>query len=514
MLATDYTYRWIPSSDLFLDENTLEEMARLYSDQYGIWGSHSNRPGQRVRLSAEKLRDWLKSKDSKIAMAYLRTDLIGYAIAVQSKVPDYGVVSWVTQFVIHEDHRKIGVGKALLFSIWGFSDHFTWGLVTANPYAVRALEKATRRRCDATRIAKNHTKLLAIGAEHAPYVRKEMEHSVDKNESRINTEFYVDHSHLPEMVNNVVAADKPWKLGDLPEGWEWLAFTFNDQPQMDLTASEINAMLQVSDAVVRQAYSRMLLDSSSHQWAQYAEAEAMFISKVCELDPGSSILDFGCGTGRHAIALAEMGFNVTGMDYVDTFVDRATNEARRRGVNAAFVVGDCRTADMNMQYDLAIAVYDVIGTYVDNSQNAEIVANIARHLKKGGKALISVMNYDLTARLAKRTFEFDADPNTLLDLPASQIMERTGNVFDPDYYLVDTRKQVVYRREQFSAGGLLPEELIVRDRRFRKDEIEGMCEQAGLRVIWSRFVRAGHWDTPVDHRHDHAKEILVLCEKR
>ena len=63
--------------------------------------------------------------------------MIGYAIAVQVKVQDYGVISWVTQLVIHESHRRLDVGKTLLFSIWGFSDHFAWGLVTANPYAIR-----------------------------------------------------------------------------------------------------------------------------------------------------------------------------------------------------------------------------------------------------------------------------------------------------------------------------------------------------------------------------------------
>ena len=36
--------------------------------------------------------------------------------------------------------------------------------------------------------------------------------------------------------------------------------------------------------------------------------------------------------------------------------------------------------------------------------------------------------------------------------------------------------------------------------------------KAGLTVLWSRYVRAGHWDTELGTDDDHAKEILVLCE--
>jgi hypothetical protein len=90
-------------------------------------------------------------------------------------------------------------------------------------------------------------------------------------------------------------------------------------------------------------------------------------------------------------------------------------------------------------------------------------------------------------------------------------MEATGNVFDPDYYMIETSTRVVYRKEQFEAGAGLPEELIVRDRRYSEAEIRSVCEAAGFEVIWSRPVRAGKWDA--EESSDRAKEILVLCRK-
>lgn len=126
--------------------------------------------------------------------------------------------------------------------------------------------------------------------------------------------------------------------------------------------------------------------------------------------------------------------------------------------------------------------------------------------------MISVMNLDLTINRAIHSFKLSKEPNRLLELEPSATMESTGDVFDPRYYLVDEAEGIVYRKEQFKDGEELPVELLVRDRRYRRRDIEAMCMNAGLRVIWSRFVRAGHWDAELDRDDDHAKEILLLCE--
>ena len=91
-------------------------------------------------------------------------------------------------------------------------------------------------------------------------------------------------------------------------------------------------------------------------------------------------------------------------------------------------------------------------------------------------------------------------------------MEKTGDIFDPDHYMLDTETSIVYRKEQFAEGTTLPAELVVRDRRYRQQDIESLCRSVGLEVIWSRFVRAGRWSESLDS--GSAKEILVFCKKR
>ena len=221
----------------------------------------------------------------------------------------------------------------------------------------------------------------------------------------------------------------PWLLGPLEEGWEWLAFTFRDQKQISLTAQEINMMLNASDQVTKQAYSRMQINKNQ-KWTKYAEKEAAEIIQFCGLTQTQQILDIGCGIGRHAITLARSGFIVTGVDYIEDFISIAQTDAERLGLdNIEFLVADARQIELGKKYDAVICLYDVVGTYADDGENIKILKNIVKHLDVDGKALISVMNYELTEKKAKYKFSINKDPDKLLDLAASQTMGRDWGCF-------------------------------------------------------------------------------------
>jgi 2-polyprenyl-3-methyl-5-hydroxy-6-metoxy-1,4-benzoquinol methylase len=506
-----YDFKWIPGG--LARSELIEEMAELYSQHYGVWGPNGIRPGEKIKLSASRLRSWLQPRDSRIAWATAFGSLVGYAIAVQTRIPRHGVVSWVTQLVVHEAHRRNNVGKTLLFTIWHFTNHFAWGLITANPYAVRALEKATRRRCLPAEIRKNTELLMSMGTEVVPYVLTSTETNITSYESRINTEFDLDHSKLQEMLLDVCGDRNTWELGALPERWEWFAFTFQDQAQIGLSRSELEQMLLASDTATKEAYSRMLVGGGEHSWAKYTGSEAGFIQSVCLLRPGTRVLDFGCGAGRHSIDLAKAGMEVVGVDYIESLISSAEATAVASSVSVRFEVADCRHVRVDGSFDIGLCLYDVIGSYADDQENERLLRNLTRHVKPLGYVLLSVMNMEMTERRALNWFSIDLEPDKLLALPASNIMEKTGNVFDPAYYLIDRDTRIVYRKEQFLAGENLPQELLVRDRRYTREEIEKLCKKTGLEVIWSRFVRAGKWDEPLPREDDRAKEILVLCRK-
>ena len=308
------------------------------------------------------------------------------------------------------------------------------------------------------------------GSRVIPYIEEDVEYTATENTASINTNFFVDHSNVPAMIQDVTSKENPWRLGEIAEGHEWFAFTFKQQRQITLTQQEIKDMLQASDDIVKDALSRMDI-SFDHKWATHSTEETSFVIEECGLQLGDEVYDFGCGLGRHSLELAKKGMQVRAVDYLSKHIDCCNLQIeflpRDSQKNVSFSVGDCRTVDLGKKAKTVICLYDVVGTYADNEENLKILRNIFRHLESGGTAILSVMNFEVTDSLAKYRFDVDNEYHKLLDLPPSNTMESTGNIFNPDYYMVDVKTHVVYRKEQFSRGTNIPTECIVRDRRFR-----------------------------------------------
>ncbi len=513
-MLEDIEYNRVLGRFAIVNKEFLSKCAELYSNHYGTWGTKGVRPNKNIRLSADKICEWLENDDVTIYYAMKKDMLIGYAIAFSRKENNYGIVTWVTQLVVHKDYRHHGIAKNILFSIWGLSNHYAWGIVSANPYAVRALEKATRRRAKPVRIRKNAVKLKNIGRQNVPFITDNTIFQITDDTSIVNTEFFVDHGDTEEMLQNVTQNDVPWCLGDIDDGWEWFAFTFKDQEQISLSNEEIENMVATSDSVVRQAYTRMDLEETRQKWMKHTSAEVDFIIEKTDLLPTDFVYDLGCGTGRHSIELAQRGIEVIGIDYISKNVKEAKRKIELKGLeNISIFEKDCRFYRNDKLASVVLCLYDVVGSFAVEEENYKIIETAYKLLKTGGYAIFSVMNYESTLANAVNTFSFEKEADKLLNLPASNTMEETGNVFDANYYMIDTETHLVYRKEQFTKGFELPVELIVRDRRFTMEEIVAMCKKAGFSVAWTQYANAADWREKYKSTDLHAKEILLICQK-
>lgn len=84
------------------------------------------------------------------------------------------------------------------------------------------------------------------------------------------------------------------------------------------------------------------------------KTELDFVESALRLHPGSRLLDAGCGPGYFAIAFAERGCVVDGIDISPKMIERARENARAAQVNIDFSVGDLAVLDA------PDAVYDAI----------------------------------------------------------------------------------------------------------------------------------------------------------
>jgi SAM-dependent methyltransferase len=119
-------------------------------------------------------------------------------------------------------------------------------------------------------------------------------------------------------------------------------------------------------------------------------AESRYVSdRIRERAPGARrILELGCGTGAHAVHLAQLGYEVHGIDLSENMVQRAL--ARKRQLTAdvaariSFDTGDVRSFRSGEEYDVVISLFHVMSYQTSNSDLGAAFATAAAHLQPGG----------------------------------------------------------------------------------------------------------------------------------
>lgn len=165
-------------------------------------------------------------------------------------------------------------------------------------------------------------------------------------------------------------------------------------------------------------------------------AEVDFLIEELGLTPGSMILDIGCGTGRHSVALAQRGYRMTGVDLSPGMLAEARKTAEAAGVELELVEADATRFQASRKYDAAFCLcegsFGLLGTGDDAIEHPlTILRNIAAALKPGAKALFTVLS---AFRMIRRHSQADVesgqfDPLTLAE--ASDVTDARERGFVP-----------------------------------------------------------------------------------
>lgn len=480
-----------------LTADLAKELSEVFSSSYGVWSDSAPaplRPGARIRMSVAKYMADYANSNYKIIVCRNGQSTVGHAVFMEKQTTK-GRVALVVQLVVSEEHRHRGIAKAMMHCIWGFSDYYAWAVVTSSPCTVEAIESATFRRVKPSRIMQDTELFKSEILPEVPFLST-AEWIADGTKSIVNTKFWTSRSNIQEGRTDVKG-----RIGTLPEGYEWLAIVFRDQELDDFNS--YSTLIECSGRFVFEAYARM--PQAKQNWAQYAATEVEQILKwLPDIDRNDHVCDFGSGSARHVKALLGLGFhNVKGVDLA------LTDEARAFGV----AHGDCRVWVSDVKFRLITCLFDVIGSFPKDEDNKRILRNISRNLVVGGYAVISVANSDFGGK--KGVSAVDAEDRrefvkSVFRLQPANAMSTDGEFFCHES-LWDKKTGLFYHKEQFRDPiAALPAEYLVVDRRFTASEIEKWVEDAGLKVVLRRFVRAGF---AADCTEETGKEILIIARK-
>lgn len=121
--------------------------------------------------------------------------------------------------------------------------------------------------------------------------------------------------------------------------------------------------------------------------------ECDFIEKELNHNRSLTIIDVGCGTGRHAIELTKRGYSVTGIDLSEAQLRKAREKSERENLKIKFFKQDARDLPYHNQFDVAIMLCEGGFPLMETDEmNYEILKNVTKSLKDSGKFIFTTLN--------------------------------------------------------------------------------------------------------------------------
>ena len=145
--------------------------------------------------------------------------------------------------------------------------------------------------------------------------------------------------------------------------------------------------------------------------------------------PAGTMIDVGCGVGKHAINLAKLGWHVTALDFSNVAISKAKQTAEKEGLSdkTNFLVQDitripeAKLAPMDFGYDLGCFYF------TNEKDQLDTVAGIASVLKPGATFLLLEFLPHIRKRPLRGTIHVGTSP------------ERIEEIFSPFFTIEKTK---------------------------------------------------------------------------
>ena len=204
------------------------------------------------------------------------------------------------------------------------------------------------------------------------------------------------------------------------------------------------------------------IDLSSRN-LKFIERSVKWIADKFGVNDSTKIADFGCGPGLYANRLAELGANVTGIDFSKRSIEYAENYADQKGLTANYVHSNYLDYDTDLIFDLIIMIFcDYCA--LSPEQRKILLAKYYSFLKPGGKVLLDVHSLNIFYnREESASYEFNQmdgfwSPEDYYSFVSSFKYEEEKVSLDKYTIIEKSRKRVIYNWLQYFSRDTLRKE--------------------------------------------------------
>ncbi|MBN2713299.1 MAG: class I SAM-dependent methyltransferase [Planctomycetes bacterium] len=178
------------------------------------------------------------------------------------------------------------------------------------------------------------------------------------------------------------------------------------------------------------------------------ELDCRYIER--HLKTGGTILDLGCGTGRHLVYFGKLGHKVCGVDLSPHMLDEASANCLANNVDASLVLGDMISPPLNGErFDAVLMMFSTFGLIRGVENRQKLLENTKKLLKKDGRLIFHVhnRNFGASAVMEKYRQLRDGIKSYLGECePGDMIMKNYRNIQDLycHFFTMDEVREILH----------------------------------------------------------------------
>jgi tellurite methyltransferase len=174
----------------------------------------------------------------------------------------------------------------------------------------------------------------------------------------------------------------------------------------------------------------------------FGEPYPELIEFLTEYPKKGKVLDLGCGQGRDAIALARLGYSLTGIDNSKVGIDQMNKIAKAENLNLDGKVADIFSFDNFNEFDIILLDSMFHFAKKDKEKETGLVKKIISKIKCGCLLVICIQDTGNKVKILNRAIDFEKQLNRLADKKFKYTFEdeESGHKSETNYRMIIIEK--------------------------------------------------------------------------
>lgn len=154
------------------------------------------------------------------------------------------------------------------------------------------------------------------------------------------------------------------------------------------------------------------------------------------------VLDLGCGQGRNAIALARLGYAVTGIDSSKVGIDQMNLIGQNEQLNLSGQVGDIYVFDRFNEFNIVLLDSMFHFAKKDREKEVKLVKKILADMEQFSLMVVCIQDIGDKVSILNKAIDFDRKHKRLADRAFKYLFEdrESGHRHETDYRMIVVEK--------------------------------------------------------------------------